>query len=192
MSKKIIKEVGEGSSPSFPYRREKNTSTLGLNLERHEFDFRFQTDEGYIYSVVIERAIGWAAESEDEIDSDVQFFFQSDREALEKLISMGVTRETITDLWMCNFNIEDHVRIKNPYALEPIQSYSHTPNKGEFFKVMSTIVKIVTETMGRVGGKVLLFTPEDERRGRIFTQYIKKQKPNVKYFKEDKTLYLVF
>jgi len=33
MSKKIIKEVGEGSSSSFPYHREKNISTLGPNLE---------------------------------------------------------------------------------------------------------------------------------------------------------------
>lgn len=58
------------------------------------------------------------------------------------------------------------------------------PNKGEFYRIMATVVKIVKNHIERHNGRILYFRPYDERRGRVFTHFVMKQIPGSKIWKE--------
>lgn len=68
------------------------------------------------------------------------------------------------------------------YTANTYRSDYDEPNAGEFYKVMSTITKIIKDHIEKHGGKILLFRPMDDRRGRVFTRYILKQMPRTKFW----------
>lgn len=177
MSKNQIKE-GEATSSDFPYKQHEDSFFKNL-IGKDEYEYRFTTEKGFEYSVVLERGVGWGADTLEEVEKDLHLFFSRDEESLKKLKDLGIDDKTILDMWICSFNIIE-------------KGYNYTPNRGEFFKVMATITKIVSEHMKKVKGSVLMFTPEDSRRARIFTQYVLTQNPNVKYFSSRGTFYFVF
>lgn len=54
------------------------------------------------------------------------------------------------------------------------------PNKGEFYRIMATIVKIVKNHILKYRGRILTFQPLDDRRGRVFSRFIMQQIPGSK------------
>jgi len=177
MSRHPLKE-GEATSSDFPFTQHEDSFFKNL-IGKDEYEYRFTTEKGFEYSVILERGVGWGADTPQEVEEDLHLFFLRDEESLKKLKDLGVTDETILDMWICSFSIIE-------------KGYKYTPNKGEFFKVMATVTKIVSEHMKKVKGSVLMFTPEDGRRARIFTQYVLTQNPNIKYFDGRGTFYFVF
>lgn len=75
----------------------------------------------------------------------------------------------------------------------PTHSGYDEPNKGDFYRIMSTVVKIVKNHIERYGGRILTFTPYDDRRGRVFSHFVMKQIPGSKMWgdKDDTTLYFL-
>jgi len=193
MSKKIIKEVGEGESPSFSVKR--NTSDSFFKMSgKDEYDYHFKTDEGYVYSVVLERFIGWGATEEWEIEEDIEEFKKIGGDAFKKLENYGVTLSDMSNIWGIAFSIKEYINPKTGVIDQslPIKKFYYTPSSGEFYKVMATLSKIIKDHMKLVGGKVLVFLPQDARRGKVFTHFILKQKPGIKYFEESNSLYFIF
>jgi hypothetical protein len=193
MPKKIIKEVGEGSSQSFPTKR--NTDDTFFNIgAKDEYDYHFTTNEGYTYSVVLERLVGWGATEEWEFEEDIEEFKKMYGNAFEKLKSYGITLPDMSNMWGVTFSIKEH---KHPETgvldqSPPLKKFYYTPSKGEFYKVMATLSKIVKDHMKLVEGKILVFLPQNPKRGKVFTHFILKQKPDIKYFEERSSFYFIF
>lgn len=81
-------------------------------------------------------------------------------------------------------------------TLEPSNYRRHRdkydePNAGEFYRIMSTIVKIVKNHLEKNGGRILTFSPLDDRRGRVFSHFIMRQLPGSKMWKEHNTFYFL-
>jgi len=145
--------------------------------------------------------------------------YKYDRKKYVNLMKMGLTRDDLKSVWSVGFSISDSPRVEETYTANTYTSYTRygdvdmdapvddTPkihtvqsrthsgydeaNKGEFFRVMATIVKIVKNHFQKHGGRVLTFTPYDDRRGRVFSHFIMKQMPGSKVWVDDNEFFFV-
>ena len=105
------------------------------------------------------------------------------------------TYTTYTRYGDVDIDVDSESPADNTPRVYTIQSRTHSgydePNKGEFFRIMATIVKIVKNHIQKHGGRVLTFTPYDERRGRVFTHFIMKQIPGSKVWVNDNEFFFV-
>jgi hypothetical protein len=158
--------------------------------------------------------------TEKEWQEELAHLYRYDRKLYLSLMKLGATREDLKTLWRISFSILDgpkheeeddseteyeaKVRLglhgdvdldapveRDTYSIWRGPSMFDEPNKGEFYRVMSTVVKIVKDHVKKYGGKLLAFTPLDDRRGRIFSHFIMKQMPGSKTFVTDNDFYFL-
>lgn len=75
------------------------------------------------------------------------------------------------------------------------QSRTHSgydePSKGEFFRIMATIIRIIKNHIKKNGGRLIAFHPLDDRRARVFTHFILTQVPGTTSFEDNNEYYFL-
>jgi len=194
----LLNEVGEATKTPFRYKRDPGyDSPSELKKEKDDFTYSFKTKEGYSYDVSITRQFGrnnaWSS-----WDTELKYMYTYDRRIYSNLRKLGAKRDDLANIWDVSFQITDgpktivtgltwnrnHGYVTNDdkdnqsYEMGP-QPYDE-PNKGDFYRIMSTIIKIIKNHIKKYGGKIIVFEPRDDRRERIFSYFIKKQLPGTK------------
>lgn len=190
----LLNEVGEASKTPFRFKRD--TESLILKDSRDEFEYVFKTKSGYVYNVNITREYGRSWDdnelSDEEWEKELSGLYQDNRKIYNNLRKLGLERGDFKNIWDVNFSIVDTPDSKSRQYNSMLPTYKYQePNKGEFFKVMATVVKIIKEHLGKFGGSILKFSPYDDRRGNIFSQYMLRQLPNTKVWDNNGTFYFL-
>jgi hypothetical protein len=201
-----------GYSTPYEHRKEKDV---------FNYEFKTKEGFVYDVSIQREmnRETWGSTPTEKEWREELAQMYGYDRKKYINLKKIGATRDDLKTMWGVGFSISDSPRTEETYTantytsytrygdvdmdspvddtpkIYTIQSRTHSgydePNKGEFFRVMSTIVKIVKNHFEKHGGRILMFTPYDERRARVFTHFIMKQIPGSKVWVEDNEFYFL-
>lgn len=171
--------------------------------EKKNFQYLFKTKSGFIYEVSIENKLpryDWYTQKElsnKEWEQEVSSMYNSDRRTYVNLRKMGASREDFANIWIVSFKVvdgpEDEVETIY-YGTGELQSYTYRTiqdeeNRGEFFKIMATVTKIIKDHLRKYDGKILHFQPIDDRRGRVFSRYILQQMPNAKMWEDNSEFY---
>lgn len=206
----IINEVGGADKRPFRFKRDAGYDTPSeLKKEKDGFDYVFKTKEDITYTVTISREMNrsiWGeTPTEGEWKSELADFYANDRKKYISLKRMGVTRDDLRTMWLVSFSITDSPReditytgstyYGGPSNVFTVSSRTYggydEPNKGDFFKIMSTVVKIIKNHIKKHGGRVLTFVPYDERRARIFSHFIMTQVPGSKMWVDHNEYYFL-
>lgn len=183
----LLSEVGEASKTPFRSKRDLGTgfnsqTRYEASKEKDDFDYSFTTKEDYKYKVNIERIFGKQSWGEQVTDSqwreELTYLYKYNRGMYLFLKKNNISREDMKTMWTIGFGVDEEPR-DQPRSFN---GYLQEPNKGEFYRVMSTVVKIVKDHLKKHGGKVISYRPADERRGRIFPRFIMQQVPNAKMY----------
>lgn len=183
----LLNEVGDASKTPFKSKRDLskgfNTMTrYEASKEQDAYTYTFTTKRGYTYSVTIEKVMGrgsWGrAITDDEWKEELSNLYKYDRGLYMFLRKNDITREDLRKIWSIGFGVQSQPK-DEPRSWD---GYLQEPNKGEFYRVMATVVKIVKDHLKKYGGKVISYRPADERRGRIFPRFITQQLPNARMY----------
>lgn len=87
--------------------------------------------------------------------------------------------------------VDHHREIPSRYESVRYVTSGSDINHGEFFRVMSTVSKIIKNHVKKYKGRIVNFSPADERRGRIFTRYILTQSPGSKSYVNNNDFYFL-
>jgi len=207
----LIKEVGEGGHQPF---RSKKSHERG---ETDDFTYVFKTKNGWEYTVSLSREWGksWWHEKQTEKEwrDELASIYHYDRKKYVNLRKMGADRNDLRGIWTVGFSAEEPEKPIQPkdntegerknwndtmwedhlgssdWRSQFRSNFDDTDNKEEFYRVMSTISKIVKDHIEKHGGRILTFVPYDERRGRVFTHFIMRQIPGSKLWIDGNEFY---
>ena len=190
----------EGEGSRYDYEKgewieKPNAPRYHSRKEKRSFQYEFKTKSGFVYEVSIDSKIpryDWTTHkklSDEEWNTELAYIYNTDRKTYINLRKMGATRDDFGSIWHVGFRAVDgpqeEVTTTSTWYDGGERTYSTTKlqseeNRGEFFKIMATITKIIKDHLKKHGGRLIHFAPLDDRRGRVFTRYILQQIPNSK------------